>query len=158
MNIVRIYHDSNQILFKTEQLEFLSRLIEGNFPDYNAIIPRKFGAEIIINKQEFTEALKLAGIFGTRSSETTLNIQENKKVLEVESSDQVIGENKYLLPAKIQGKPNKTIFNWRYLADVIKILKAEEVFLGITSDSEPALIKSPNDNSYLYILKPIANS
>lgn len=156
--VVKVYRDDNQVLFRTEQFEFLSRLIEGSFPDYSPIVPKTFGAEIIANKQEFMGALKLAGIFGSRSSEVTLIVQENKKVLEVASSDQVIGENKYILPVKIQGKPGEIIFNWRYLMDVLKVLKAEEVFLGTTGDNNPALIKSTGDNSYIYILKPIANS
>ncbi len=156
--MVRVCHDNNQVLFKTEQLEFLSRLIEGSFPDYSAIIPKKFSLEATLNRQEFAGALRLAGIFGSRSSEVVLNVQENNKVLEIMSSDQVIGDNKYLLPARIQGKPKKTIFNWRYLMDALKVLKTEEVFLGITSDNEPALIKSPSDNSYFYILKPITNA
>jgi len=58
--IVKIYRDNNQVLFKTEQLEFLSRLIEGNFPDYSAIIPKKFSSEVVLDKQEFAGALKLA--------------------------------------------------------------------------------------------------
>lgn len=156
--VVKIYHDENQVLFKTEQLELLSRLLEGNFPDYNSIIPKKFGAEIVLNREEFINSLKLAGIFGSRSSEVVIGAQENKKVIEVVSSDQIIGENKYVLPAKVQGKPKETTFNWRYLADALRVLETEEIFLGIVSDNEPALLKSPGDSSYIYILKPIANT
>lgn len=154
---LRIYHDENQILFKTEKLEFLSRLIEGNFPDYTQIIPKKFNIEAIINKQEFSNALKLASIFGSKSSEVKLKIQNNKKVIEVISFDQSLGENNYVLPAKIKGETKEITFNWRYLFDVLKILNAEEVFFGINSENEPAELKSLNDESYLYILKPITS-
>lgn len=154
---VKIYHDENQILFKTEQVELLSRLSEGNFPDYAAIIPKKFAAEATFNRQEFLNALKLAGIFGSRTSEVKLKPQENKKAITILSSDQTLGENNYILTAKIQGKLGEIIFNWRYIVDVLKILKTEEVWFGINSENEPAEIKSLGDASYLYILKPIAN-
>ncbi|MDO8536838.1 MAG: DNA polymerase III subunit beta, partial [bacterium] len=73
---VKIYHDQTQVLFKTEQAELLSRLVEGKFPDYGAIIPQKFDTEIIFNRQELMGALKLAGIFGSKSSEVKLKVPE----------------------------------------------------------------------------------
>ncbi|MBU6500447.1 MAG: DNA polymerase III subunit beta [Patescibacteria group bacterium] len=154
--IIKIYHDDNQILFKTEQLELLSRLIEGNFPEYKAIIPKKFNTEIILNKQEFINALKLTSVFGSRNNEVKIKSQENKKTIEVNSADQSIGENNYLLSGKIQGNLKETIFNWRYLSEALKILNSEEVFFGINSENEPAQLKSLGDDSYIYIVKPIA--
>ncbi len=153
---VKIYKDENQVLFKTPQTELLSRLMEGRFPDYEAIIPKKFSAELIFNKQELINALKLAGVFGNKSGEVKLRMQENKKVVELISSDQALGENNYMLPVKAQGKLKDIIFNWRYLADSLKVIKGEDVFLGVNGDNEPAEIKAPGDASYLYILKPIA--
>jgi DNA polymerase-3 subunit beta len=154
---VKIYNDGNQVLFKTEQLEFLSRLIDGNFPDYGAIIPQKFNMEMFINKEDFLRALKLVGVFGSKNSEVKIIPQENKKVVELTSSDQSLGENRYILPAKIQGKHKEIIFNWRYVVDVLRVLKNDEVFLGVNDDNEPAQIKSVGDASYFYILKPIAS-
>lgn len=154
---LRIYHDENQILFKTEKLEFLSRLIEGNFPDYAQIIPKKFDIEAVINKQEFGNALKLAGVFGSKSGEVKLKIHNNKKVIDVISFDQSLGENNYILPAKIKGEAKEITFNWRYLFDALKALNTEEIFFGINGENEPAELKSLNDESYLYILKPIAS-
>lgn len=153
---VRIYHDENQILIRAGQTEILSRLSEGSFPDYGAIIPKKFAAELIFKRQEFLSALKLAGIFGSKSGEVRLRALENKKTIEIISSDQTLGENNYTLPAKIQGKLGEIIFNWRYIADALKAIKSEDVFFGLNGGDEPAEIKSPSDASYIYILKPIA--
>jgi len=154
-DVLKIYHDENQVLFKTEQVELLSRLTEGRFPDYEAIVPKKFNTEIVLNKQELINALKLAGIFGGKNSEVKLKIQENKKIVEITSSDQAIGDNNYILTAKIQGNLKEIIFNWRYLTDALKVINGEDVFLGINKENEPAEIKSPSDSSYFYILKPI---
>ncbi|HUZ92687.1 MAG TPA: DNA polymerase III subunit beta [Candidatus Paceibacterota bacterium] len=153
---VNIYRDENQVLFKTASMELLSRLSEGTFPDYAAIIPQKFDAEMIFNRQEFMNALKLAGVFGNKSGEVKLVVQENKKAVELISSDQTLGENNYMLPVKAHGTTDAIVFNWRYLADALKTLKTEDVFLGVNNANNPAMIKSPGDASYLYILKPIA--
>ncbi|MBI4087666.1 MAG: DNA polymerase III subunit beta [Candidatus Liptonbacteria bacterium] len=154
--VLKIYHDDSQILFKTEQFELLSRLVEGNFPDYHAIIPKDCSIKIVTSRTELMNALKLVGIFSGKTNEIKLKIEGNKKVLELVSSDQSLGENNYLLPAKIEGKSREVIFNWRYMSDVLSVLNSEDVFLGINGDSEPAEIKSVGDGSYVYVLKPIA--
>lgn len=152
---VKIYFDENQINFKTEQWELLSRLIEGTFPDYSAIIPKKFSLEINVSRKEFINALKLVGVFSGKNNEVKLSVGGEKNVIELTASDQSTGENNYLLSAKINGEKRTVIFNWRYINDALNILESEEVFLGINGDDEPAEIKSPGDGSYIYILKPI---
>ncbi|MEK9180488.1 MAG: DNA polymerase III subunit beta [Patescibacteria group bacterium] len=157
-DIVKIYNDDSQVLFKTEQLELLSRLVEGNFPDYEAIIPKKFITEVLVDRQEFTSALRLVGVFGTKNSEIKIRSKEGKKVLEISSADPAVGENKYLLPAKIQGKLDEIIFNWRYLMDALKAVEGQEIFFGINKENEPAELKQVGDSSYVYILKPVSSA
>ncbi|MDR3582015.1 MAG: DNA polymerase III subunit beta [Candidatus Pacebacteria bacterium] len=152
---VRLIWDENQILIKTDGTELISRLIEGSFPDYSGIIPHEFGAEVAVNREEFTAAIRLAGIFGQKNSEVKMNIHNNKKAVEITSADQALGENNNMLPAKIKGDIGEVFFNWRYLADAMKGIKTEDVFLGLQEDAGPALIRSTSDSSYFYILKPI---
>jgi len=156
--VMKIYHDDNQILFKTEQSEFLSRLVDGSFPEYSAIIPKKFSVETILNRQEFINALRLTSVFGSKSGEVKIRSHDNKKVVEIISRDQSIGENNYILSAKIQGKLKETVFNWRYIADALKALKTEDVFFGINEETEPAAIKPSPEGLYIYILKPIVSA
>lgn len=155
---VQIFHDENQILFKTESNELISRIIDGTFPDYSQLISSVFATEIIVNREEFSNAIKLAGIFGQKNGEARIKIHDNKKVIEINSADQSLGENNYLLPAKIKGDAAETFFNWRYLASALRAIKTEDVFVGLGEETSPALIKSTSDNSYFYILKPIMKS
>jgi DNA polymerase-3 subunit beta len=152
---LKIYHDQNQILFTTDRFEFISRLVEGVFPEYEAIIPKKFETEIVLDREEFINAIKATSALGSRTYEVRIKIPESKKNIEVFSIDQVIGENKYFLPAKIQGRPKEISFNWRYLLDGLKALKTKNVFLGANEENKPVLIKSPNETYYFYILMPI---
>jgi DNA polymerase III subunit beta len=157
--MLRVFHDNHQILFQTDQLEFISRLIDGMFPDYNniGIPPKSFETEVWLDRQELMNALKLAGVFSSKVSEVKIKIPENKKSLEVFSTDQS-GENNYVLQAKVQGKPKEISFNWRYLLDGLKALKTEDVFWGINEENKPSLLKSPNEASYFYVLMPILKS
>lgn len=157
-DIVKIYTDDNQILFKSENVELLSRLLEGNFPDYEAIIPKKFSFELQINRDEFFSGLKLVGVIGSKNNEVKFKTKDGKKLLEIVSSEKSLGENKCMLLAKTNGKSGEISFNWRYVMDGLKAMDSEEIFFGINSESEPAEIKPVGDSSYLYVLKPISGA
>ncbi len=153
---VKIFHDENQILFTTERADILSRLIDGNFPDYTALVPKKFNAEIVVKKEDFINSLKLVSVLSNKNNEIKFKIQPDKKVIEVMSASDTLGENTYMLSGKIKGESQEIVFNWRYVADALKAIKTEEVFLGINKEGDPSEIKSAGDGSYFYILKPIA--
>ncbi len=151
---VRIYIDQNQVLFKTKDAEAVSRIIEGKFPDYQAIVPKTTETQIVVNKEELSNALKLTGSLSNRVSEIKLKI-DGKKVIEIYSSDNVLGENNYLVPAKVVGTGGQVVFNWKYLLDGVKALSGEQVSVSLNGDNKAAIIKAPGDASYFYILMPI---
>jgi DNA polymerase-3 subunit beta len=152
---LNIFINQNQVLFKTEELEIISRLIDGKFPDYQSIIPKETKTELVINRDELINALKLTGIFSGRVNEVKFKIGENKKFLEIYSADSALGENHYLLPAKITGPTLAVSFNCRYLLDGLKPLSEKEIILGLNSDNQPAIIKTPEDKTWFYVLMPI---
>ncbi len=154
--IVRMCHDENQILFKTDHTELLSRLVEGVFPEYAAIIPQKFDAEVVVDRVAFANAIKLVGVLSNKNNEMKFKIQENKKVLEITSSSDALGQNAYILSAKITGAAKEIVFNWKYIADALRVMTSAEVFFGINKENEPAELKPIPDASYFYILKPIS--
>lgn len=152
---VRVFINDSQVLFKTDNLEVISRLIDGEFPDYAPIVPKIVETEILIDKQELINAMKLAGSFTSRSGEIVVKVGDDKKIVEIYSADSNLGENKYLISAKITGDPVKALFNWKYLLDGLKNIHTETVSFGLQGDSRPAIMKAPNDSSYFYILMPI---
>lgn len=155
---VKIFHDENQVLFKAERAELISRLIEGGFPDYQPLIPKEYALEATLNREEFLNAIKLGGVFGQKTSEIKMTAHPNKKTIEISSADQALGDNSYLLPAKMKGEAAEAFFNWRYIADPLRTIKSEEVFIGLQRDNNPALLRAAGDASYFYILKPILKS
>ncbi len=152
---IEIFIDPNQIVFKTESQEIISRLIDGNFPDYQIIIPKEIKTEMNINRQELLNAIKLTSAFAGRVNDVTLKIGDNKKFLEVYSSDTALGENIYRIPIKHKGDNFSIVFNWRYLFDGIKILKGEEVILGVNTSDKPVLVKNLSEPNLIYIVMPL---
>ncbi len=153
---IKIYFDNHQILIKNENVELISRIIEGNYPDYEQIIPKSIETEITVKRDNLVNALKLVSTFSSKTNDIRLKITENNKAMELYSANQNLGENNYLIPIKSKGADNKSLsFNWRYLLDGLKAIKTEDIFFGINSNNRPALLKSPDSRDYFYILMPI---
>ena len=151
--------DDYQILIKTEKVEIISRLINGQFPDYENVLPKEVKHEIEVNRQELINALKLASFLTSRANDVNLKLEENKKILEIFSSDNQLGENRYSLPIKFLKGDNFVItFNWRFLMDGLKIYETENIVLGINdynSGSKASVIKSKQNKNIIYILMPL---
>ncbi|MCX6702348.1 MAG: DNA polymerase III subunit beta [Candidatus Wolfebacteria bacterium] len=155
---ITIQFDNNQILFRDGNLEMISRLVSGDFPEYQPIIPQDAETEVVLDKNELVNALKLASSFTDRLNEVKFSAGDKSKSVEVFSSSHNLGENKYLIPAKAKGSSVEVVFNWRFFLDGLKSFNSENVKIGLNGDDKPAIIKSPNDNSCFYILMPIKNS
>ncbi|MCX6788366.1 MAG: DNA polymerase III subunit beta [Candidatus Jorgensenbacteria bacterium] len=152
---VEIFIEQNQVLFKTSSKQLISRLVDGSFPEYKAIIPKQIQNEATVNKNEFVNAIKLASSFSGKGNSVTISINENKKFLELSSSDSSLGENHYKIPIKFKGEAFTIVFNWRYLLEGTKIYSTEEIILGVNSPDRPAVLKSTNETGIVYVVMPI---
>ncbi len=153
---IRISLDNNQVLFKNSTTEVISRLIEGNYPDYEQIIPKSIETEVVLNKNHFVNSVKLVSNFSGKTNDIRLATRNNQKTLEIYSLNQLLGENNYLIPSKIQGVDFEGVaFNWRYLLDGLKVMEGENIFFGNNGNNKPSLIRPIDDKSYFYILMPI---
>lgn len=152
---VEIFIEQNQVLFKTNTRQLISRLVDGVFPEYKAIIPKQIQNEVVLDRNEFVNAVKLASSFSGRGNNVTISIGENKKFLELSSADSSLGENHYKIPIKFKGDVFSIIFNWRYLLDGLKIHSSEDITIGVNSPDRPALLKNPTETGLLYVVMPI---
>lgn len=153
---IEIYTGENQILFSLGSVEIISRLIEGKFPDYQQIIPNNFSTEATITVSEFLQAIKTASLF-TRSGIFDIHLQflpEDNEVV-VSSENTQIGEGTTRIGAKIQGKKNSIILNFRYLLDGLQNIDSEEVILKIIDNSHPCILQPKSEEAYIYIVMPI---
>lgn len=149
--------DDNQIILKSQSQKIISRLIDGNFPDYKQIIPKEFAHEVRVNRQEFLNAVKLVSSFSGKTSDIFIKVGEGKKFLEVYSSNSTLGENVYKIPAKVDGSVFTIAFNWRYVADGLKIYHGDEVVVGVNGPDRPAKIQGSTESLLSYVVMPIKN-
>ena len=153
---LQIITDGSQILFRTEEVELISRLIDGEYPDYQTIIPKSIESEVILGRDQFINALKLASSFSGKINDVKIRIHNDKKAIEVYAANQNLGETEYLIPIKLKsGNFSEIIFNWRYLLDGLRTIGTSEVSFGLNGGAKPSVIKPIDDQSYLYILMPI---
>lgn len=154
---ISIFIDPNQILFRNDDFEIISRLINGSYPDYEGmgVVPKSIETEMILEREHLISAVKLVSTFSGKTNDVKLALKEGKKSLEVYCSNQYLGENRYLVPVKSKGPEFEVSFNWRYLLDGLKNLSGSEVIFGVNGDNRPALLKTANDGSYFYVLMPV---
>jgi len=152
---VEIYLGENQILFVLGDIELISRLVEGQYPDYRQIIPKESNTKIVLNIAELINAAKTASLFA-RSGIYDINLDFNKDEIVVSAANNQLGENISKLSGKISGQQNSIVVNYRYLLDGLQNLDAEEAELSIIDGGNPCVIKTAGkDSDYLYIIMPI---
>ncbi len=154
---ISICIDSHQIFFGTEHLELISRLINGTYPDYAQIVPKSVEHELTVEKNNLITGIKLVSSFSGKTSDIKMRLKKDSKALEIYANNQYIGENNYLIPVKKkkEGGFDEIAFNWRYLMDGVKPMASEQVTIGVTNGTKPAIIRPAGDDSLFYIVMPI---
>jgi DNA polymerase-3 subunit beta len=159
---IKIYLSESQVLFETylagmdhQEINLISRQIEGEYPSYHEIIPKEAKTKITVNKDEFNKQIKTAGIFGGRTNEVVLKMDPKDKEIEIYSQDSEMGESTLNLPSKIEGNDLKVSFNWKFIIEGLDNMKASEVTFEMQGNDGPAVIKPIGDSSYLYVVMPI---
>jgi DNA polymerase-3 subunit beta len=155
---IDIFTDSNQVLFKAEDRVIISRLVDGDFPDYKSIIPKKTNEEVWVDREELINAVKLTKVFVGKANDIVFKIPKKGKVLEVYSTNDTIGENRYRVPVSIKGEQKEEMeisFNWKYVLDGLRIYKDEDVVFGITEPEKPVTIRTKKEKNIVYVVMPI---
>ncbi|MDD4900997.1 MAG: DNA polymerase III subunit beta [Patescibacteria group bacterium] len=153
---IKFYISDNQILFTYGSTELVSRLIEGQYPDYQQIIPKNGKTKIAIERQELIRAVKMASLFSkTGINDVNLDFPAGKNKVVISSVSGQTGENITNLEAKVTGDENSMVVNHRYLLEGLSNIENEMVDMEIVDGNTPCLIRPEKDESYLYIIMPI---
>lgn len=145
--------DKNQIMFEFDNIQLFSKLIDGQYPDYNQIIPKKFKTITTINKKDFLNTLKVASVFCGKTNDVKINITNNN--IEVISKDSEKGENINKIKADIEGPEMEITFNYKYLIDGLNNIEGEYTVLSLNEKNTPVLISDTKNNNYIYLIMPI---
>lgn len=163
-NIVSIYFEDNQVLFSFDNIELVSRIIEGQYPNYQQIIPANYKTKGVVNISDFIKAVKTAALF-SRTGIFDINLEFKDGKLVVSSTNNQLGENKSKIDGQIEGDNNKVVINFRYLLDGLQNIDSTDVIFEMIDPANPCILRpaeSLNDQKqaiagqdYLYIIMPI---
>lgn len=152
----KVVISANQLAVTLPAVEFVSRLIEGQYPDYKAIVPARFGIYATISRAEFASAIRAAGLFSKAGIyDIAVALDPEKSELTVASLNSQTGEYDSAIAAEVTGTGVKIAFNWKYLLEGVQALKGEKIMLKATDSSSPTMLTEDGSSDYFYIVMPI---
>lgn len=153
---VDILFDETQVRFRINEAEIISRLVDGNFPDYRQLIPKQSDINAVVNKQEFVRVTKIAGLFARESGgSVTLTVDADKKAVSLHSIASEMGENTSELTAEVTSSGQITL-NSRYLSEALSVIDDETIELSFSGKLSPCILKSTKkDTNYYHVIMPL---
>jgi len=148
----------SQVMFRLRNVEMVSQLIQGTFPNYSQLIPKSYNTRAVIKLAEFLRATKSASIFA-RDGSGIVRLQimprDGKGKIAISARAEEIGDNLGEVDATVQGEEAKIAFNSKYLMDVLGVIAKDEVALETTTSSSPGVIRPVGDESYIHVVMPM---
>lgn len=153
-----------QVIFRTGDVELVSQLIEGAFPDFEQIIPRRCETRAVLSTPAFSKACKQAEIFAREGSHIArLQIQSTSDLkpgtVEILGQSEEIGRNQNVVDATIEGPPLTIAFNVRYLREVLDVIRTPNVALETQANNLPGVLRpvgpQENGSEFLHVIMPM---
>lgn len=154
---VEIFVTENQILFKTKHILFFSRLLEGNYPDTNRLIPTESKTDIVVNSKEFLQSIDRASLLAREGRNNVVKFSTvSDNVIEISSFTPEIGKvMEELVSESVSGEELKISFSAKFMMDALKVLEGSEVKISFTGAMRPFVIHPTNDDSTLQLILPV---
>ena len=150
----------SQALFRMENIELVSQLVQGTFPDYSQLIPQSYETRAVVDLEEFLRATRTASIFARDGSgivrvQVTAGSDGSAGRLSISSRAEELGENQGEIDANVEGGEAKIAFNSKYLAEVLDVLGKGEVALETTTPSSPGVLRPLGKDGYVHVVMPM---
>lgn len=153
---VEICAGENQVQFKFGEIEFTSRQIEGAFPDYEQIIPKKFEFEAELDKGELLEGIKTANVFA-RESGSNVKMSATEGSVAISAIANQVGKAENQVSATTSGTPLTVAFNARFILDALNAIESERVKFNFAGALSPGLILPFDSDDFKYVVMPLRN-
>ena len=146
------------VVFRTSRAEVTARLIEGDFPNYEQLIPSGYPNRLTVPREPFVEALDRVQIVGQNRDNAAVRLAMSPSGLELSMSAQDVGNAQENLDAKFEGAELAVAFNPTFLRDGIDALETTEVALETIDPLKPATLRAADGGDFLYLLMPVRTS
>lgn len=155
---LQFFVSRQQLFVKSEDREFVSRLIEGTYPAYESIIPEKKETTILLTKDALLSALQTVSVFSGRLQDVMVSVKPN--ALELKTKSEGVGESQITIACATSGAYEKPLtFNWRYLIEGIEQFTEQNLEWWLNAETSPALLKLAKEDhekpSFRYVVMPI---
>ncbi|MCX6738228.1 MAG: DNA polymerase III subunit beta [Candidatus Parcubacteria bacterium] len=162
---IKFYFSPSQVMIESyidetqnPQARLVSRLIEGEYPDYEAVIPKEFKTQIVLPKEEFMSQIKIASLFSGRTNEVKLVISPKKGNVLISSQSVDLGETESKMAIEAKGDDVEISFNYKFLYEGLNQMRSEKIMLNLNGQDGPGVLKPSDDSNYLYVIMPIKAS
>ncbi len=150
----------NQVIFKLENIEMVSQLIEGNFPDYRQLIPSSSSTRTVVSTAQFLTACKAANIFardsaGTTRIKITPGDDTQPGIMQVVAQSAETGKGESVVDANVEGDAIEIGFNVKYLVDLLNIVDTPNVILETSAPAKPGVIRAAGREDFVSVIMPM---
>lgn len=152
---VTVGTSENQIVFGFGETEFVTRRIEGSFPNYKQLIPKEPETTVTISTDELAAAVKRVALMALHNTPLKISVSDEDQTLSLSATTQDVGDASEDLMVKVDGKDVEIAFNHSFLSDGLASTTAETLTLEIQNPLKPGLLKSKGEDDFLYLLMPV---
>jgi DNA polymerase III subunit beta len=150
-----------QVLFRVKDVEVVSQLIDGTFPDYHQIIPRNYKSRTLVSTATLLKACKQAEIFAREGSNVArLDIKQSNgdmqpSEVEISATSEETGKNETIVEATVDGGSVLIAFNVKFLREALEVIKTPNVALETSAANAPGVVKPVGDDNFLHVIMPM---
>ncbi|MFC1993863.1 DNA polymerase III subunit beta [Chloroflexota bacterium] len=156
--VITINSQNSQVLFRLKDVEMVSQLIQGTFPNYEQLIPQSYTTRATVDLAEFLRATRSASIFARDGSgiiRLQVTLGEDMGKIAISARAEEIGDDIGEISATVEGVESKIAFNSKYLLDVLGVISEGKVALETTSPSSPGVIRPVGKDNYIHVVMPM---
>ncbi len=147
--------EESQLTVLIDGTRFVSRVVEGTFPNYKQIIPKTFSTEAVILKNDFSEMLKKARVFSGNDQHVGLHVYPKRKILSATARSHNVGEMSDSIDSALSGEDLDINFHIGYLSDCLPVIESDSITLGFAGAGKPLVIRGVSDSSFTYLVMPL---
>ena len=150
-----------QVVFRVKDVEVVSQLIDGTFPDFQQIIPRKYNSRTLVSTSSLLKACKQAEIFAREGSNVArLNIKTAQgemqpSEVEISATSEETGKNETIVEATVDGSGVLIAFNVKFLREVLEVIRSPNVALETSAANAPGVVRPVGDDDFLHVIMPM---
>jgi DNA polymerase-3 subunit beta len=145
---------NNQVVFDTGRVQIVSRILEGNFPDVDKIIPKEYKTQATTDRQGLLRAVRSASVFA-REANNIVKLEIGDEKLVVKAVGGQTGESESTVEAEIEGDSLQISFNYKYIVDFLNVQVGERTVLKLNEATTPAVFAMEKDESQIYLIMPV---